>query len=286
MVTAVLAFATLVGGARAATYDDFAQAVNFFIRGDWENAVKGFTAVLKAGDLAPAYVFAAHRSRAKIYLQYGRCSEALEDLNAAAGVQPLDKESYLLRADARLCLKDAAAAQQDIDTALGTVADSDILFAVARQQWSRGYFRDARGNLDKAVETMKADKNRDVYSRYIGLWQVMTADRLGALDRTKLEELIDFLDSSDWPMPLFDFYRGKRKVEEVVAKAARDDSGDAAGQKCETDFYLAEWHIARGDVAAAKPLIASALAGCPVGFVERWAAKAEAERLGIKGDAK
>jgi hypothetical protein len=57
-----------------------------------------------------------------------------------------------------------------------------------------------------------------------------------------------------------------------------------AGQKCEADFYLAEWHIARGDTAAAKPLIVSALAGCPPNFIERLGAKAEAERLGLKED--
>jgi lipoprotein NlpI len=286
LVAAALAFAALAVGAGAASYDDFAQAVTANIRGDAEGAIKGFTTALKAGDLPPAYVFAAYRSRADAYLDLDRCSDALTDLNAAAALRPLDRVAYYMRASARLCVNDTAGAQQDFEAGNGLFGTHERFFDFARQQWQYGDFQNARGNLDKAIDMLIAAKDRDAHARYVVLWYAIAADRLGTLDRAKLEKAVDFLSSSEWPMPLLDFYLGTRKVEEVVAKAARGDSDEIPGQKCEADFYLAEWNIARGGKDAAKPLIASALAGCPAGFIELRAAKGEAKRLGVKEDKK
>jgi lipoprotein NlpI len=285
-VVAAVAFALCAGSAGAASYDDFAQAVTANIRDDPDGAIKGFTAALAAGDLVPAYVVAAYQGRAAAYREKSRCSDALTDLNASVAVRPLDRSGYYLRADIKLCLKDFAGAQQDFEAGNGPILSHDRAFAFARMQWQYGDFRGARSVLDKAVDAMVADKDRTPHARYLVLWYAITADRIGSLDRTKLETLVDFLDSSDWPRPLLDFYLGKRKVEEVVAKAARGNSDAIPGQKCEADFYLAEWQVARGDAAAAKPLIGSALSGCPAGFIELYGAKAEAERLGMKEGAK
>jgi lipoprotein NlpI len=160
------------------------------------------------------------------------------------------------------------------------------MFGFARQQWHYGYFQDARGNLEKAVDLMIAARDRTEHARYIALWYAITADRLGALDRAKLQKAAEFLSSSQWPMPLLDFYLGERKIEQVVARAERGDSDAIPGQKCEANFYLAEWKIAHGDADVAKLLLASALTGCPAGFIELQGAKAEAKRQGMKEDGK
>jgi rhomboid protease GluP len=82
-------------------------------------------------------------------------------------------------------------------------------------------------------------------------------------------------------MPLLNLYRGKLKPDEVHPSARQSDTEQYSGQICEADFYVGEWHIARGNTGAAKPLIAHAVAACPKTFIEYFAAQEEASRLGL-----
>ena len=202
--TAVVAFAAFAAAAGAATYDDFTQAVSAGLRGDTDYAIKGYTAALAAGDLVPAYVAAAHLGRAQIYYRLGRCSDALADVEAAAAVQARDRESYFLGAHIKLCLKDAVGAQKDFDAGLGGIANPDGLFQFGQVQWRAGAFAEARADFDNAMAAVIADKDRADRSRYIALWQVITADRLGVLDRAELQEAVDFLAGGRWPMPILE----------------------------------------------------------------------------------
>ena len=284
--TAVAALAVLTAAAGAAGYDEFALGVTANVRDDHDGAVKHFTAALAAGDLVPANKAAAYRGRAAAYLDKDLCREALADLEALAALQPLSREEYYLRAGIKICLKDNAGAEQDFEAGNGGYVSGERYDTFGRLQWQHGDFANARVNLGKAAAQMVADKDRDVRSRYIVLWYAISADRVGSLDRAELKTYADFLNSGRCPMPILDFYLGKRTMAEVQAKAADAGRDEIAGQKCEADFYIAEWHIARGDTAAAKPLIAAAVAGCPKGFIELFAAQAEAERLGLKGETK
>ena len=84
-----------------------------------------------------------------------------------------------------------------------------------------------------------------------------------------------------WPGPIIDLFRGKATPDQVRA-SARDSKGVALRRHrdCETDFYLAEYHLGKGRKDEAMALLASAAAQCPVTAPERDVAKAELKRLG------
>lgn len=275
------AFALLAGAGPvlASGYDDLTTGINAIVRHDSKQAITSFTAALAANDLAPPYVPLAHRSRALAYLDEGRCTEAKADLDAYMAQKSLDRSGELLLAQVQLCLKDYAGAQISFATAMAMFPDAAAYWWFGRAQWKAGLLEEAHPNLLQAAQLVRKDHNRT--AAYMVIWYAMTADRVGKLDHAKLDKLEDDLSGSDWPMPVVNLYRGKLTPEEAAAKAGRGDDGVIAGQKCEADFYVGEWYLARGKADAAKPLIASAVAHCPKEFIETSAAVAEAARLGL-----
>jgi lipoprotein NlpI len=52
-----------------------------------------------------------------------------------------------------------------------------------------------------------------------------------------------------------------------------------AEERCEAQFYLGEWRLARGDRAKAKEALEAAKATCPASFYEYDGAVAELGRI-------
>lgn len=279
VLAAALAVAALSGVALAAGYDDFTAAIAAGNRGDFDAAVVSYTAALKAGDLASPYIPTAHRMRGSAYLYQGKCREALADFEAVAALIPLDRVDFLSRARAKTCLGDFVGGKQDLEAAMGPVPEPSLYEALGRAQWHEGLFAGAAESFAKAVEFMP--KNDFAHGAYVVLWYAIAADRAGYLDQVKLGTYVDALSSSDWPMPLLDLYRGTLKADVIHPTTRPSVAEKYAGQLCEADFYIAEWHIAHGGSDAAKPLIARAAAKCPHNFVEYGMAKVEAGRLGL-----
>ena len=75
------------------------------------------------------------------------------------------------------------------------------------------------------------------------------------------------------PAPVASFYLGRISIEQLEAAAANDD------QRCEAGFYVAEWHVAKGELAAARKRLEEAASRCPKTFIERSMADTELKRL-------
>jgi len=277
--TIIAALFVFTNAGLAAGYDDFASAANANVRGEFQAAITGFTAALQAGDLAPGYVPVAYRLRAIAYARLHKCQDASTDLKASAALKPLDHSGQLFEAELKACLGDGAGAQKEFDDVSGADVDAYRLASFGRLQWSFGNFQQASADLLKAADT--ANKKYKI-AAYFALWYAMTADRVGQLDHAHLTSLADSLNSSNWPRPLIDVYLGTAKPESAVAAAGSGQSADDIGRRCEADFYIAEWQIARGDTQAAKTLIGTAMAGCPKSFIEYQLAREEAPRLGLE----
>ena len=275
----VLAAAFLVavgaGSALAAGYDDFSRGVNANNRGDAETAISSFTAALAAGDLATAYVPNAHFGRARAYLQKDKCAEALADLDEVIKLKADNVDAYILRAAANACSNKSDAAQADFNAATGLRPSAVLYEAVGRFQWNYGHFPQAAENYAQAVNLAAKD---NPHSPYTQLWYAMSADRAGMLDRVKFAADVSELDFGDWPAPLLDFYSGKVAADKVYSEAASRDAQTATNQKCEADFYIGEWQLARKDGAAARPLLQQAVSECPHNFLEYSAAQVELKR--------
>ena len=86
-------------------------------------------------------------------------------------------------------------------------------------------------------------------------------------------------DPSTWPGALIAFYRGQLSEEEVRKAALSADPLTERGQRCEADFYIAEWHLLRYDSEVARQLFERAAGECPHSFIEFEMASVELRRL-------
>ncbi|MGA7673760.1 MAG: hypothetical protein WCA78_01785 [Rhizomicrobium sp.] len=270
---AALLFAA--GPALAAGYDDFSRGVNANNRGDADTAISSFTAALNASDLAPGYVPNAYFGRARAYLRKDKCAEALSDLDATITLKADNVDAYILRAAANACLSKPDAALSDFNVAVGLRPSAAVYEAFASFQWNYGFFAQAAENYAQAAKLAVKDSP---HRPYILLWYAVSADRAGTLDQVKFAADVSALDFDDWPAPILDFYRGKATVDQVTREAASSDAQTATDQKCEADFYIGEWQLARKNPDAAKPLLQAAVSECPQNFIEYFAAKVELKR--------
>ena len=276
VLAAALLFAVGAGSALAAGYDGFSSGVNANNRGDADAAISAFSAALAAGDLAPGYVPNAHFGRARAYLQKNKCADALADLDEVIKLKADNVDAYLLRGAANACLNKPDAAVADFNAAIGLRPTAALYEAVARFQWIYGHFPQAAENYAQAAKLAAKD---NPHRPFILLWYAMSADRAGTLDQVMFAADVTKLDIDDWPAPLLDFYRGKATADDVNRKAANRDAQIATGQKCEADFYIGEWQLARKNEDAAKPLLQQAVSECPHNFVEYSLAQVELKRL-------
>jgi len=270
-----LFFFACTGAAFAAAYDDFSRGVNAINRGDADAAILAFTAALATGDLAPGYVPNVHFDRARAYLRKGKCAEALFDLDEVVKVKADNVDVYLVRGAANACLNKSDAAVADFNAAIGLRPSAAIYETLAGYQWNIGQFPRAADNFAQAVNLAVKDDPR---KPYILLWYAMSADRAGTLDQVKFAADVSKLDVDDWPAPLLDLYRGKMTVDKVYREAANRNAQTAINQKCEADFYVGEWQLARKNGAAAKPLLQQAVSECPHNIAAFTLAQVELKR--------
>ena len=76
-----------------------------------------------------------------------------------------------------------------------------------------------------------------------------------------------------WPYAVIDLYLGKR------SPAATLEAAKGSDERCEAEFYIGQWHILRGNTAAAAAAHKVAVDTCPKAFIEYRAAIAELKRL-------
>ncbi len=275
---ATLCLALALRPALAAGYDDFTQGMTANLRGDYALAITSFTKALSAPDLVPAYKPAAYRGRANAYLRLDKCREALNDIEAFEVLNAQDTSVAVYRIWAELCLKDGASARRDLDNlAKGKLAALD-LWEFARLEWQYDLFDEAMATAGEAFQT--ANK-KDPTTYYILLWQAVAAQRAGKFDAAVIAAGLAETKLDDWPKPLFELYLGKQTPEgvQIEADSWRQSKEDA--QRCEANFYTAEWYLGRSDKTSATPLLVAVVKKCPIEFIELPAAESELKRLGV-----
>lgn len=278
MVSAALAFAALVGGAGAASYDDFTTGITANYRGQYELAVTSFSAALAGPDFAPAYRAAAYRGRALAYLRQDKCREAQADVKSYEELRGHDRTSALLRVWSELCLKDSPAARKEFDFLAKGRVDDSALWEFARLEWSYSLFDESLATARQAFAA--ADKTHRS-SVHILLWLAMAAQRAGKFDPAEFAAGAAQIKWTDWPKPLLDLYLGKQTSERVRGEASSWRSDREAAQQCQADFYTAEWHIGRNDKTAAVPLLLAVADACTNDDILASGAAADLKRLGV-----
>jgi lipoprotein NlpI len=256
----------------AAGYDDFARGLSANNRGDADQAITSFTVALKAGDLNSKLVPVAYVQRAIAYTRKAECALAVSDLTEAIKLRPDYLEAYGLRGYANECTGDGAAAVADYTQAITIKPNAEFYAVRGQARWSAGDFAGAVDDLAQGVKLVPK-------ATYWVLWQAMAQTRAGTFDANGLADEISALDLDGWPDPVLDLYRGKSKPEDVARAAGVGDAKAVTGQRCEANFYTAEWWLAGHNEMAARPLLLDARANCPHDFVEYFFTNVELKRL-------
>ncbi len=275
---AVCAALIMVGEASAAGYDDFMRAYALGRAGDTDHAIEAFSAALQAGDLAPTYVPAAHFGRAAAYARNGQCALAEADLDTALKLRPAYLEALVLRASVRDCQEKYEDARTDFDAAIKLNPTTDLYRDRAQFFWRHAKFDSAAADFLQAFDLSPVNRYYGARRGFPLLWYAISAVRAGGFDAAAFAQRVDKADLDDWPQPLLEHFLGKLTAEQVYAKAASGDGVVPAQQKCEADFYLAEWQIGHGDQAG-KSRLQQARDECPHNFVEYHASQTELKRL-------
>jgi len=259
-------------GVRAAGYDDFAQGLSAFNRGDNDRAIALFTSALAAGDLNANLVPVAYLDRARAQLIKGDCASAIPDLSAALKARPDNLEALHIRGDAERCAGSPESAIVDYTQAIALKPDASGYWGRGLSRWDIGDFADAATDFASAAA-------RNPKWPYPILWFDMARFRAGAFGPAEVRESIANLNVDDWPGPLFDLFAGNATPDDVFHAAADGDPKIAADKRCEANFYVGEWWLLKKNPDAAKPLLQDAATNCRHDFVEYFAAATELKRI-------
>ena len=272
-IAGMLLFACIViDAARAAAYDDYARGLAANLQLDSDTALSTFTAALAAGDLVPSLKPNAYYGRGLANIRKENCAAARTDAAAALVLKPDYESARFLRAGANECLGEFALALAEHTELIAAKPTAGSYSVRGGLRWHMGDFAGAAADFAQVVQL--APK----YS-YGVIRMALAQMRAGAVDTALIKRAMSPLDDVGWPGPVLLLISGKSTPEAVAAAAARGEGEAVIGQKCEADFYTAEWWLGRGDVASARPLLHRAVANCPHQFIEFREARIELERL-------
>lgn len=226
----------------AAAYDNRGNAWD--AKGDRDRAIADYDQAIR---LNPRNA-KAYYNRAYTRLSKGENDRAIADFDQFISLNPNFAPAYNNRGTARLSAGDLERAITDFDEAIKMLPKESISY------WNRGRAKFAQADFAAASgDFMQAAVLGHSYSM---LWRFFTRARLNQDGAAELGIYNASLKSRDWPAPIIEFYLDKLPIDQLRAAA------DVPKKLCEMNFYVAEWHIARGELATAKPLLETAVAGC------------------------
>jgi lipoprotein NlpI len=256
----------------AAAYDDFADGITAFERGDVQRAIVSLTAALDAPDLAPNLKVTAYLDRAKSYLASRQCALAAADINNAKSQGADDRAVTGLTAAVQYCARDFRSADATYTKMISVEPSAGLYFIRGRTRWAIADFAGAASDF----AALNAANPKYPYSV---IWLAVAEYRRGNPDLAALAKAAARLDTDAWPGPVIRLFLGTATVEDVIAAAANGEASALQNQQCEANFYVAEWWLAKSNAAGAKPLLQLATDKCPRTFIERDAAQIELEHL-------
>ena len=245
------------------------RGIEWAAKGDHDRAIADYDTAIR---LNPRYGDAFY-NRGSAWGNKGDHERAIADYDAAIRLNPKDPAPYNGRAYELTARGDYARAIADYDTAIGLDPKMAVaLLARARVRYYSGDFLRAVSDLE---QSLKIDLNE-----YTALWLYLARRNAGATDA---EQLLDgetrTSRGSGWPGPVVVLYLGRTDVDSVFAAATDSDAARQREQRCEANFYVAHWHLLRGDRERALPLLKEAQSTCPRDFLEHEGAVAELRRL-------
>jgi lipoprotein NlpI len=276
------------------------------VKGNPELAIKVCTRLIEFAGLERPELAKAYFARAAEWANQGRHDRAIQDLDVAIELDQNVPGQYLNRAlslsergEHEGAIRDYAAAiklaPDDVRMYLGRAVEwtvtgdykralADYEEVIRRQPrnmsgyFGRGRVRFYAGNFMQAASDFLRAHRLDA-SIYTALWLFLARKRADIAGEQTLAQDAGTSGGAEWPEPVVALYLGKIAPEAVQKAAAHPDPMRQRDRRCEANFYVAEWHLTRGEREVASRLLTDARAGCPTSFMEHEGAVAELRRL-------
>lgn len=246
----------------------YARGAEYAAQAKHDRAVADFSMAIELDQNLPALYF----NRALSYSEIGEHDRAITDYDAALQLSPKDVRSYIGRAVEWTVRGDFKRAISDYEQVMR-------LDAQAMAAWfGRGRARFYAGDFMSATSDFLRAHQLDS-SIYTALWIYLARKRADIPGEKTLAQEAGTSGEGDWPAPLVALFLGRATPEAVQKAAAHLDTTRHRDQRCEANFYIAQWHLLRGAREPAAQLLRDARTLCPSAFIEHEGAVAELGRL-------
>jgi tetratricopeptide (TPR) repeat protein len=254
------------------------QMTDAYLRSSYSHARRHETAQAVAViDAMPAgqYDADAHVVKAGAYDNAGATDRALFEYGQALQIAPNSAYAYGQRGLANSNSGHHENAMADYAKAISLApGNGRVFYFRGREEYLYGHYADAAADLKQAL-VLTPGQPYDV------LWLRLALARLGQDNPQALSEAATKISSEGWPQPVIEFYLGQRTAASTEAEARKsDEPATVMDRVCEAVYYNAALKLARGSRQDATPLLHQAVAICPPGFVELYAARIDLKRLG------
>ena len=230
-------------------------------KGDQERAIQDYDQAIQLKDSF------AYTLRGLLYFRTkGDHDRAIQDYDKAIELDSKNATSHLKRGYAYESKGDYNRAIQDYDLAIQLDPKN-----AGAYKWS-GFAYFYQGNF-KAAAAALSRANELEEDAYSVIWRYLAREHGAENGTAELEADAARLKSTNWPYPVIELYLGRRSPADILSAASK------AEERCEAQFYNGEWHLLRGNRAAAATALQAATDICSKDFVEYKGAVAELKRL-------
>jgi lipoprotein NlpI len=231
------------------------QKGNEAFRRDRAEAISLFTQAIAAD---PSNIL-AYYNRGRVQDVEGRRGEALQDFNQILKLQPNHTNTLQLRGALHLRLGNLEAALKDFDHHIKLVPDH------APHHWMRGmalYYLGRFADAEKQFAEAHRINPDDVEH---ALWHFLSVARTSGLDKARASFLPVKGDTRVPLTPLYSFYAGKAKTEDVLSavESGQPPFKEVTSRLIYAHYYMGMYYDAAGDKTEARENLrkAAALSG-------------------------
>jgi lipoprotein NlpI len=236
------------------------------IKADYSRALADFDQAIKLDADNPL----GHYSRGNAHRLKGDYERAIQDFSSAIRLDPTFALAFKNRGDTYRERGDYDLAAADYDQVI-SLAPNDVS-ALANRGLTRLYL----GEYVKAADDL-ARSTQDSSNTFQIIWLYLSRIRAGdQAGREELAQRAGNLKKGDWPTPIVELFLDRQSIEATL-KAAQNSE-----QRCEAQFYIAEWHLVRGARQSSLKALQTVANTCPKNFVEYQGAVAELKRLSAR----
>lgn len=246
----------------------YARGSEWASQRNYDRAISDFNMALELDPkLAGAYY-----NRALAWSEKNEHDRAIADYDAALQLSPRETRAHIGRAVEFTAKGEYKRAIADYESAIRLKPeDMSGYFGRGRVRFYTGDFMSAASDFVRA--------HRLDPSIYTALWIFLARKRADIAGEKTLAQEAGTQGAGEWPAPLVGLYLGSTTPEAVQKAAVHLDATRQREQRCEANFFIAQWQLLRGAREPAAQLLRDASSACPSTFAEYEGAVVELRRL-------